>query len=71
MTALSLIYLVAAKSLSIFEGYSNMAISSSEINEFFNSENEYNNLYRGFIDSAEIYLEFDIKIQVTDLITIV
>jgi hypothetical protein len=48
-----------------------MAISPSEINEFFNSENEYNYLFRGFISSGEFYLEFDIKIHVINIVNLV
>ncbi|CAD8137933.1 unnamed protein product [Paramecium octaurelia] len=68
LTILSLIYLVVAKQLQIFDDYQTMAISQSEVCDFFQSdEQEYNKQFRQFILQSEIYLEFDRQIFYEDL----
>ncbi|CAK82283.1 unnamed protein product (macronuclear) [Paramecium tetraurelia] len=67
LTALSLIYLVIAKSLQIFEDYRTLATSQSKIKQFFNSDHEYNQIFRQFIEQSDLYLHFDQKIEYEDL----
>ncbi|CAD8143990.1 unnamed protein product [Paramecium octaurelia] len=67
ITALSLIYLVIAKSLQIFEDYRKMANSQVEVKCFFDSNHEYNQIFRQFIDQSDLYLHFDRKIEFKDL----
>ncbi|CAD8140803.1 unnamed protein product [Paramecium octaurelia] len=67
LTALSLIYLVIAKSLQIFEDYRTLATSQSEIQQFFDSDHEYNQIFRQFIEQSDLYLFFDQKIEYDDL----
>ncbi|CAD8146814.1 unnamed protein product [Paramecium pentaurelia] len=67
LTALSLIYLVIAKSLQIFQDYRTIAISQLEIINFFYSNHEYNLLFRQFIKQSDLYLNFDKKIEYEDL----
>ncbi|CAD8058748.1 unnamed protein product [Paramecium sonneborni] len=67
ITALSLIYLVIAKSLQIFQDYRTMANSQTKIKSFFESNHEYNQIFRQFIEISDIYLHFDRRIQYEDL----
>ncbi|CAD8060698.1 unnamed protein product [Paramecium sonneborni] len=67
ITALSLIYLVIAKQLQIFQDYKTMADSQIEIINFFDSNHEYNQIFRQFIEISDIYLHFDRRIEYEDL----
>ncbi|CAD8151728.1 unnamed protein product [Paramecium pentaurelia] len=67
ITALSLIYLVIAKSLLIFEDYKKIANQQQEIKCFIDSDHEYNKIFKQFIEQSDFYLYFDKKIEFKDL----
>ncbi|CAD8052201.1 unnamed protein product [Paramecium primaurelia] len=67
ITALSLIYLVIAKSLLIFEDYKKIANQQQEIKCFIDSDHKYNKIFKQFIEQSDFYLYFDKKIEFKDL----